>query len=94
MTKWNDEKLDIVVGRTLQIGVIAAAALIFLGGLGHVLNVHTFNSLAIVQAGIILLIATPVVRVGICVLGFALERDWTYVVISAMVLSLLLFAIF
>jgi uncharacterized membrane protein len=48
------------------------------------------DPLSIVQLGLLLLIATPVVRVIACVAGFAFERDWTYAIISAIVLLMLL----
>jgi uncharacterized membrane protein len=44
---------------------------------------------AIVQFGIILLIATPIARVLLTLLAFALRRDWMYVVISGIVLGVL-----
>jgi uncharacterized membrane protein len=40
--------------------------------------------------GILLLIATPVVRVAISVVLFAVQRDRRYVLITAVVLALLL----
>jgi len=46
---------------------------------------------AIIQAGIILLIATPVLRVIFSAIGFALEKDYLYVGISLLVL-LIIFA--
>jgi uncharacterized membrane protein len=44
----------------------------------------------IVQLGLLLLIATPVARVAMTAVAFALERDRTYVVIALIVLALLL----
>jgi uncharacterized membrane protein len=44
---------------------------------------------AIVQLGIVLLIATPVARVLLTLIAFAVQRDWMYVLISAIVLALL-----
>ena len=46
--------------------------------------------LAIIQLGLVLLIATPVARVAFSLAAFALERDWTYVGITALVLGILL----
>ena len=40
--------------------------------------------------GLLLLIATPILRVAVSLVGFALERDRTYAVISAGVLIVLL----
>jgi uncharacterized membrane protein len=49
--------------------------------------------LGLIQFGLLLLIATPVARVVFSVLGFALERDWMYVVITLLVLALLLYTL-
>ncbi|MGH7591827.1 MAG: DUF1634 domain-containing protein, partial [Gemmatimonadales bacterium] len=48
---------------------------------------------AIMQVGIALLIATPIVRVALSLVAFARERDRTYVVITMMVLALLLYGL-
>jgi uncharacterized membrane protein len=45
---------------------------------------------AIIALGLLLLIATPVVRVGLSVLFFLAERDWLYVGITLFVLAILL----
>jgi uncharacterized membrane protein len=44
----------------------------------------------IVQLGLLLLVATPVARVALTAVAFALERDRTYVVVALIVLGLLL----
>jgi uncharacterized membrane protein len=49
---------------------------------------------ALIQFGLLLLIATPVARVVFAVIAFALQRDVTYVIISLIVLSTLLFSLF
>jgi len=51
------------------------------------------NSEGTIQFGILLLIATPVARVLFSVVAFALERDWMYVVFSALVLGILWFSL-
>lgn len=45
---------------------------------------------AIIQLGLLVLIATPVARVALSMAAFALQRDRLYVAISAVVLALLL----
>jgi uncharacterized membrane protein len=52
----------------------------------------SFTPFSWIELGVILLIATPVSRVLISVFLFAAERDGTYVVITAVVLTLLLFS--
>jgi uncharacterized membrane protein len=47
----------------------------------------------IIQLGLLLLIATPVMRVGLSLVGFAVERDRTYMVVTAIVLAILLLSL-
>jgi len=49
---------------------------------------------SIIQFGILLLVATPIARVVLSFFGFALERDRTYVFVTSIVLSVLLFSVF
>jgi uncharacterized membrane protein len=49
----------------------------------------SLRGLSIVQVGILLLLATPVIRVVFSVVGFALERDRVYVLITVLVLLVL-----
>lgn len=56
-------------------------------------GVRAFHGQAIVMLGILLLIATPIIRVAISVFLFAAERDRRYVVITAAVLVLLLISL-
>jgi len=51
------------------------------------------DSKGLIQFGLLLLIATPVARVVLAVVGFAMERDRLYVVISSIVLAVLLFSL-
>jgi uncharacterized membrane protein len=51
------------------------------------------DALAIIQFGLLLLIATPVARVAFSVFAFAVAKDVLYVGISAFVLCVLLYGI-
>lgn len=51
------------------------------------------NAPAIVQLGLVLLIATPIARVGFTLVAFILQRDRTYVWITTLVMVLLLFGL-
>jgi len=55
-----------------------------------ILGVRDFRGQAIVMVGLMLLIATPVARVAVSILGFVYERDRRYVIITTIVLALLL----
>lgn len=118
--KFDDQRMETIMGRLLQVGVLLASVVVLAGGafyvhahLGTTVDYRTFagessglrtpqglwhllmqgNSAAIIQAGVILLIATPVARVVFAVIGFALERDRLYVVVSLTVLAVLMASI-
>lgn len=118
---FDDRRMEIVMGRLLQVGVLLASAVVLLGG-GLYLHEHrsapidyrTFTAgaaslhhpaqlyrlvaagdgAAIVQLGVLLLIATPIARVVFAVVGFAIERDRLYVLISLFVLFVLMVGLF
>lgn len=48
---------------------------------------------SIIQFGILCLIATPILRVAASLVGFALERDRRYVVVTSIVLAVLLYSL-
>ncbi len=118
---FNDQRMEIMMGRLLQAGVLLASTIVLLGGIlylkanaSHPANFRTFtsepanlrhpvqmmhlltqgNPAAIIQLGILLLIATPIARVLFAIIGFAIERDRLYVAVSVTVLAVLLFGIF
>jgi uncharacterized membrane protein len=119
-THMDDRRLETIIGRLLQIGVLASAATVLAGGILYLVQSHSgrvdyrsfapgspdvislsgiarsaihFDSLGLIQFGLLLLIATPVARVALAVVGFALERDRLYTVVSLIVLSILAFSL-
>lgn len=53
-----------------------------------------WRSRALIQLGLLLLIATPVARVVFSVLAFGRQRDYLYVVFTLVVLAVLLYSLF
>ena len=49
---------------------------------------------AVIQLGVLVLIATPVARVALSLVAFALQRDRTYVAVTLIVLAILLCGLF
>ena len=115
-----DHRLENMMGRLLQAGVLLASAVVLIGGffylrahagiaksystfagepasLRHPVDllrlVTTGDPAAIIQLGVLLLIATPIARVVFAAIGFAVERDRLYVAISLVVLSVLIFGL-
>jgi len=60
---------------------------------GIVSGTSSFRCRRLIQFGLLMLIATPVARVAFSVAAFALQRDRTYVVVTLIVLSVLLFSL-
>lgn len=51
------------------------------------------NASAVIGAGLIVLILTPVLRVLMCIVGFVQKRNWLYVAVSSIVLTVLLYSL-
>lgn len=117
---WNDQRIEVIIGTLLRVGVMLAAAVVLLGGLvylarhGHevvnyttfhgepdslktmagiVQGVFAFRGQAIIQLGLLLLIATPIARVVFSAIAFAIEHDYMYVIITLIVLAVLLYSL-
>ncbi|MCU1221963.1 MAG: hypothetical protein JWQ42_56 [Edaphobacter sp.] len=115
-----DYRMDAMMGRLLQVGVLLASVFVLVGGILYVRQhsgapvdyrvftgeraslrhpeqvlrlVVTGDAAAIVQLGVLLLIATPIARVVFAVIAFAVERDRLYVAIGLVVLAVLLFGL-
>lgn len=48
---------------------------------------------SVIMLGLLALIATPFTRVAVSIVAFALERDWRYVFVTAIVLAILVMGI-
>ena len=57
---------------------------------GVVRGAANLDTLALMQFGLLILIATPVARVLFAAFAFALEHDWLYVIVSLIVFGVLL----
>jgi uncharacterized membrane protein len=53
-----------------------------------------WHGAALIQLGLVLLLATPVARVALSVVAFALQRDRLYVGVTLTVMAILLYSIF
>src|SRR5580693_1055942 len=52
-------------------------------------GVFNLKGQAIIQAGIVLLIATPIIRVAFSAIGFIIEKDYLYTFITLLVLLII-----
>lgn len=60
---------------------------------GIIRSALTFHGQGIIQLGLVLLIATPVVRVAFSIWGFAEEHDRMYMLFTGIVLIILLYSL-
>jgi len=118
--RFDDSRMETIMGRLLQVGVFAASVVVLTGGVlyvrahsGVAVDYRTFVSepaglrsvsglfrllragdpVAVIQVGVLLLIATPIARVVFAVVAFALERDRLYVAVSLAVLAVLMISL-
>jgi uncharacterized membrane protein len=63
-----------------------------LPGIFH--GVMQLDGMAIIQLGVVVLLATPITRIAFSALAFAIEKDKLYVCITLVVLAVIVFSIF
>ena len=89
MSEVREPEFDRVVAMVLRIGAFSCF-FIMLAGLIDGLFIHGNISLDIERAGVLLMLATPVVRVIVACFLFFQEKDWKYGWISLGVLVILM----
>ena len=89
MSEVREPEFDRVVALVLRIGAFGCF-FIMLVGLIAGLFVHGRIPSDIERAGVLLMLATPVVRVAVAAVLFLREKDWKYGAISFGVLAILL----
>lgn len=57
-------------------------------------GIKTLDGLAIIQFGVLLLIFTPIARVVFSIFSFLMEKDYMYVVIGIIVLSIIITSLY
>jgi uncharacterized membrane protein len=114
----DDARMETIMGRLLQAGVLLAAVFVLVGGAMYMaahagerssysvfkgtpiqvrhpapllLGLEHGAPSAIIEVGLLLLVATPICRVIFAVIAFAMERDTLYVAVSLTVLAVLLY---
>lgn len=78
--------LDRAIEAVLTLGVLASGLLLTAGLVS--------GRAAILRAGILLLLATPVARVVVVTIGMMHERDWVFTFVSLWILAVLASGIF
>jgi len=82
--KPGDWQLEILIGRVLRIGVITSTVFLTIGLALALVNPQSPPWL--LEAGILLLIATPAARVVLSIVEYAVARDRTFLILTSIVL--------
>lgn len=87
------ERLEAQLGKLLLVGVISAATLLFAGIVLWAINVDPAVANGLLNAGLLVLMATPILRVVVSVIEYAKIKDWFFVMTTLAVLTVLLVSI-
>lgn len=84
------EHLEDLLGRLLTTGVVTSAVTL---AIGLVLQLASYDGHLVLQTGLILLMATPVLRVIVSLVEYVRLRDWFFTATTGAVLLVLLTSI-
>ena len=80
------ERLETTIGEVLRFGTITSSTMFAVGLLITVAGYQPMVAQLLLGTGLIILLATPPARVVVSVIEYIRERDWTFVVLTAIVL--------
>jgi uncharacterized membrane protein len=86
MTASSVSRLERILGRVLGVGVAASSACLAAGLVMTLAGGEGAVARALLTAGIVVLLATPVARVAVSSAGYAQRRDWLFVTLTLIVL--------
>jgi uncharacterized membrane protein len=87
------ERLETILGRLLLGGVVCSASLLLVGLVIWMLDITPAASTALLNAGLVTLMATPVLRVIVSLVEYVRMRDWFFVLTTLAVLTVLLVSV-
>jgi uncharacterized membrane protein len=79
-----DTRIEVLLGRVLRIGVVTSTICLIVGLAVSATYPHA--GITLLNAGIVVLIATPAARVVLATVEYALDRDWTFALLTSIVL--------
>ena len=79
-------RLEMMIGEVLRFGTIASSTLLAVGLVMMLLGYRSEFARLLLEAGLIILIATPAARVVVSVIEYIRERDWVFVALTLVVL--------
>ena len=83
------QHLEMTLGRLLHAGVISSAICLAAGLVAWMTRGPSKASTTLLTIGLIVLMATPIVRVAVSLVAYVRMRDWFFVATTVMVFVLL-----
>jgi len=83
----NDEGLERIIGRGLLVGLATGTASLVAGLALSPVPAMSHPADALLSAGLVVLLATPIARVAASVVVYIAERDWLFVALTCTVLA-------
>jgi Predicted membrane protein len=83
------ERLETTIGEVLRFGTITSSTMFAVGLLITVTGYQPMVAQLLLGTGLIILLATPPARVVVSVIEYIREGDWTFVVLTLIVLMAL-----
>jgi len=80
------QRLETTIGEVLRFGTITSSTMFALGLVMTLAHYQPAVAQLLLVAGLVILLATPVMRVIVSVIEYVRERDWTFVLLTLIVL--------
>lgn len=87
------ERLDVLLGRVLLAGVLSSSACLAVGLIVWMAGSHPAAANRALAAGLIILMATPILRVVVSLVEYLRMRDWWFAATTVVVLAVLMGAV-
>jgi uncharacterized membrane protein len=84
--RYGMERLETTIGEVLRFGTITSSTMFAVGLLITLAGYQPMVAQLLLTTGLIILLATPPARVVVSVIEYIRERDWTFVVLTVIVL--------
>ena len=89
MSRQPTARLEMMIGEVLRFGTIASTALFAIGIVMVLAGYRVELAGLLLDAALVILLATPAARVVVSVIEYVRERDWKFVVLTLVVLAAL-----
>ena len=79
-------RLELAIGAVLRLGTVVSSVLLAIGLVMALTGSRGDLTSLLLDMGLVILLATPAARVVVSVIAYVRERDWTFVVLTVVVL--------